>query len=168
MDPQKIETPVGILVAQWTDSGLYACKFEREGRRAEVSQDGPGHEGSLQLKAAIDAYFETGQLHWDLNLNDWSNVPDFHRIVLKHCYEIPPGQTITYGQLATRSGHPQAARAVGGAMARNRWPIVIPCHRVVGANGKLTGYSGAGGLPTKRRLLDWELSRHGHQPLLFS
>ncbi|MEM8736472.1 MAG: MGMT family protein, partial [Planctomycetota bacterium] len=64
--------------------------------------------------------------------------------------------TMTYGALAKAVGRPNAARAVGGAMAKNRWPLLIPCHRVLGASGKLTGYSGVGGIETKRRLLEHE------------
>ena len=73
------------------------------------------------------------------------------------------GETLTYGQLAKLAGSPHAARAVGGAMARNRWPLIVPCHRVVGSSGKLTGYSGEGGLKTKHWLLEHEFhAAHGN------
>ncbi len=84
---------------------------------------------------------------------DWSSVRDFDRLVLQHTAGIPWGQTRTYGELAAAMGKPGAARAVGAALGRNPWPVLIPCHRVVGANGKLTGFSGFGGVQAKRRML---------------
>jgi O-6-methylguanine DNA methyltransferase len=88
-----------------------------------------------------------------LDLND---LTDFQRRVSLACRQIPWGQTCTYGELASRIGSPGAARAVGSVMARNRLPIVIPCHRVLGAGRRLGGYSAPGGLDTKRRLLSLE------------
>ncbi len=70
-------------------------------------------------------------------------------MVLRRCAKIRRGEFMTYGQLAAAVGNPQAARAVGQVMARNRWPLIVPCHRVVGHSGKLTGYSGIGGTDTK-------------------
>lgn len=80
----------------------------------------------------------------------------FQRKVIQACRRIPWGAFVTYGELASRAGYPGAARAVGNCMANNRIPLVIPCHRVVGADGRLHGYSGLGGLATKRRLLKLE------------
>lgn len=85
-----------------------------------------------------------------------TNVPPFHRKVYTALCEIPAGKTITYAELARRAGSPGAARAVGQAMAKNPFPIIIPCHRVVAGNGKLGGYSGRGGVATKRALLELE------------
>lgn len=79
--------------------------------------------------------------------------PAFYRKVWAACAEIPKGETRTYGWIARRIGRPKAARAVGRALAANPFAPVIPCHRVIGANGKLTGYSGPGGIAQKRRLL---------------
>jgi methylated-DNA-[protein]-cysteine S-methyltransferase len=84
-------------------------------------------------------------------LLDLSGVPQFQRAVLKAVAAIPPGQTLTYGQVARKIGKPKAARAVGAALAKNPFPLVIPCHRVVAAKG-LGGYSC--GPDLKRRLLD--------------
>ena len=116
-----------------------------------------------KLNDALDTYFDTGELLWSLEQLDWMGVSEFHREVLKLCHAIPVGETLTYGQLARLAGSPQAARAVGGAMARNRWPLIVPCHRVVGSSGKLTGYSGEGGLKTKHWLLEHEFQAvHGN------
>jgi len=81
---------------------------------------------------------------------------DFQRRILQCCRQIPFGQTLTYGQLAAKAGFPRAARAVGNCMAANCIPLVIPCHRVVAADGGLGGYSAVGGTRTKRLLLALE------------
>jgi methylated-DNA-[protein]-cysteine S-methyltransferase len=81
---------------------------------------------------------------------------DFRLAVIARCRQIPPGSTLSYGELAARAGRPHAARAVGNCMAANRIPLIVPCHRVVGADGGLRGYSAQGGLRRKRTLLDLE------------
>jgi methylated-DNA-[protein]-cysteine S-methyltransferase len=91
---------------------------------------------------------------------DLTGQSKFRRQVYRFCRQIPPGKTITYGQLAARAGSPGAARAVGGCMAANRVPIVVPCHRVVASGGGLGGFSGPGGISLKRRLLDLEARQH--------
>jgi methylated-DNA-[protein]-cysteine S-methyltransferase len=83
----------------------------------------------------------------------------FGRQVLSACRAIPFGRTTTYADLAGRVGHPGAARAVGTALARNPIPLIIPCHRVLGSNGGLGGFSAPGGTATKQRLLDHEQAR---------
>jgi methylated-DNA-[protein]-cysteine S-methyltransferase len=95
--------------------------------------------------------------------DDFRDVPidpgpqtDFQRKVLRCCRQIRYGKTISYADLAAKIGHPRAARAVGQCMAANRIPLVVPCHRVVAANSRLGGYSAAGGIDTKRRLLRLE------------
>jgi len=87
---------------------------------------------------------------------DWRPYTAFQRQVMEACREIPWGGVISYAELARRAGHAGAARAVGRCMAANRVPLVVPCHRVVGADGRLCGYSGPGGLETKQRLLELE------------
>ena len=87
---------------------------------------------------------------------DLEGVPSFERQVYEVARTIPAGETVTYGQIATRLGDSRAAREVGQALARNPFPIVVPCHRVVAAGGKLGGFSARGGLATKQRLLSIE------------
>ncbi len=87
---------------------------------------------------------------------DTGRSTDFGRRVFELCREIPRGETLTYGKLAARAGRPAAARAVGNCMATNRIPLVVPCHRVVAANGHLGGFSAPGGIELKRRLLELE------------
>ena len=81
---------------------------------------------------------------------------DFQRAVVESCRNISAGHTITYGELAAAAGYPGAARAVGQVMATNRFPIIVPCHRVVGANGSIGGFSAPSGINLKRQLLDRE------------
>jgi methylated-DNA-[protein]-cysteine S-methyltransferase len=87
---------------------------------------------------------------------DWGDASPFIRRVWEVCRTIPFGETTTYGALAARAGRPRAARAVGLAMARNRCPILVPCHRVLRSDGQLGGWSGPGGLGFKQMLLDLE------------
>lgn len=166
---QAIDTPVGQLAAIWTAQGtLYSCEFADAGRHT-TKLELPASLGNIPdsqatslgpqqqlLAERLSKYFSTGQLQWDLASLDWRAITPFHREVLERCAQIPAGQTLTYGELAARAGRPRAARAVGSAMARNRWPLIIPCHRVLGSDGRLTGYSGTGGIETKRRLLGLE------------
>jgi methylated-DNA-[protein]-cysteine S-methyltransferase len=90
---------------------------------------------------------------------DLSRIPDFHREVYAIARRIPPGETMTYGEIAGQLGDPSLARAVGQAMGRNPFPIVVPCHRVLGAGPWLGGFSARGGTLTKRRLLVIEGAR---------
>lgn len=87
---------------------------------------------------------------------DTSGATDFQREVLEACQAIPYGEVVSYGSLANSVGRPKAARAVGGVMRNNLCPIVVPCHRVVGSTGKLTGFSAGEGIPLKRRMLEME------------
>ena len=100
-------------------------------------------------------YLSGVRTHFSLPL-DLSRLTDFQRVVLQAVASVPYGETRSYGEVAAQIGRPYAARAVGGANARNRLPMVIPCHRIIAADGSLGGFSGPGGLHTKRRLLDLE------------
>ncbi|HQY68940.1 MAG TPA: MGMT family protein [Pseudomonadales bacterium] len=87
---------------------------------------------------------------------DLDDITEFHRRVFATARAIAPGNTITYGELARRLGTPGAARAVGQALGANPFPIVVPCHRIVAADGSLGGFSAPGGARTKRRMLQIE------------
>lgn len=91
----------------------------------------------------------------DLTL-DMESVSEFHRRVYALTRQIPPGQTMTYGELATALGEPGAARAVGQALGSNPFPIIVPCHRVLASGGKAGGFSAPGGVETKHTLLEIE------------
>ena len=98
---------------------------------------------------------------------DLEAVPDFHRRVYAVARTIPPGQTLTYGEVASKLGDPRRAREVGQALARNPFPIVVPCHRVLAAHGRSGGFSAPGGVSTKLRLLEIEGARSPAIPTLF-
>ena len=92
---------------------------------------------------------------------DWTVYTPFQRAVLRETLRIPYGQTRSYGEVAASVGKPRASRAVGQAEKRNQIPLVIPCHRVIGADGSLTGYGGKGNTDLKARLIDFEKGNAG-------
>jgi methylated-DNA-[protein]-cysteine S-methyltransferase len=98
---------------------------------------------------------------------DLEGVGEFERRVYEIARNIPPGSSLTYGEIASRIGEPGAARAVGQALAHNPFPLVVPCHRVLGAHGKTGGFSANGGVSTKMRLLTIEGGPKSEEPLLF-
>jgi len=104
------------------------------------------------LQRQLGDYFAGGPVRFRVRL-DLSGLRPFQRRVLEACREIPYGQTVTYGELARRIGRPAAARAVGGALARNPVPLVIPCHRVIAGDGSLGGFSAEPGIRLKHLLL---------------
>jgi methylated-DNA-[protein]-cysteine S-methyltransferase len=98
---------------------------------------------------------------------DLEGVPDFQRRVYAVTRAIPPGEVLTYGEVARRVGEPGAARAVGQALGHNPFAPVVPCHRVLAAGGKSGGFSAEGGALTKLRMLEIEKARFGREPGLF-
>ena len=150
-----IDSPVGELFAASTPRGLCRISYTPEGQDEVVAR----LFGPRVLRAPLDEvrrelaeYFAGARREFDLPLD--LRVASFQEGVLAALGRVPYGITTTYGALAREAGHPTAARAVGTVMNRNPIPIVLPCHRVVGANGSLTGY--AGGLDRKRFLLQLE------------
>lgn len=114
-----------------------------------------GSDSSLDLaKGQLLEYFAGKRKVFDLPLE--LRGTEFQKSVWLIIDQIKFGETLTYADIAARIGKPKAARAVGGAVGANPVPLVVPCHRVLGASGKITGYSGGEGLPTKRKLLGLE------------
>lgn len=134
--------------------GLYLLVEWRGGRISRSSFSGKRPEASPSPEEA-EALMRCWLMPVEepVEILDLSEVPEFQRAVLKAVASIPPGETLTYGQVARKIGKPKASRAVGRALAKNPFPLVIPCHRVVAAHG-LGGYSC--GPDLKRRLLDLE------------
>lgn len=112
-------------------------------------------DGLATARAQLREYLCGVRTQFSLPL-DLNHLTDFQRMVLKAVVSVPYGVTRSYGEIAAQIGHTRAARAVGGANAHNPLPMVIPCHRVIAADGSLGGYSGTGGPRTKRRLLSLE------------
>ena len=154
------DSPVGRLLVATTERGLCRISFVPE-PEAEL-EDLARRHGTRVLRSRrpltsarrqLDAYFDGRRTSFDVPVDvDW--LPPFQQQVLGELARVPFGRTATYGGLAAKIGRPRAARAVGGALNRNPVPIVLPCHRVVGASGSLVGY--AGGLERKRALLAHE------------
>jgi methylated-DNA-[protein]-cysteine S-methyltransferase len=149
-------SPVGKLLLVADEEGLLEIAFA-EGRTAPVVDPAWTSGGGMLREPVrqLEAFF-AGQLRdFDLPLKPRGTA--FQQRVWKLLRAIPFGETISYGELARRAGNPAASRAVGLANGSNPIAIVIPCHRVIGSNGKLTGYGG--GLKNKRWLIDFERSQ---------
>lgn len=149
MSTRTIETPIGALTLTASADAVTAVHFGAQGAR----------DASPLLDAAeaqLREYFAGARRTFDLPLAPHGTA--FQQRVWTALRAIPYGETRTYGELAAAIGSPNASRAVGMANHRNPIPIIIPCHRVIGADGSLTGY--AGGLETKRRLLALEGITH--------
>ncbi|MCY3968996.1 MAG: methylated-DNA--[protein]-cysteine S-methyltransferase [Acidobacteria bacterium] len=119
-------------------------------------------EALSEARRQLEEYFAGERRDFDLPLSPHGTA--FQRRVWAELRRIPFGETISYGELAARIGKPTASRAVGAANGRNPLPVVVPCHRVIGSDGRLTGFGG--GLPTKQALLDLERRVAGGQLLL--
>jgi methylated-DNA-[protein]-cysteine S-methyltransferase len=154
------ETPVGPLLVGVTDRGVARISFDPDPER-QLEQlarlYGPRVLRSTRpvdrVRRELDEYFAGRRRDFDLEL-DLRVAPEYHRRVLEELARVGYGHTTTYGALAAQTGNPRAARAVGTVMNRNPIPIVLPCHRVVGSDGSLTGYGG--GLDRKEWLLRLE------------
>jgi methylated-DNA-[protein]-cysteine S-methyltransferase len=158
----RVDSPLGPLLAATTEQGLVRLSYlsfrdedaTLQALAADVSPrvlEAPARLDGVRRE--LDEYFESRRSTFDLAI-DWSPMGDFQRRILKATAAIPFGQHASYGQVAERAGNPRAFRAAGTALGRNPIPIVIPCHRVWAAGGKLGGYTG--GLERKRALLELE------------
>jgi len=145
-------TEYGLAAIEWSrdeaDFGTYLTKRFKRASQPDSAKVAP----ALQQ---LDEYLRGERKAFHLPI-DWSLLRPFQIQVLQIVFNIPYGGTRTYGEIAFEIGNPKAARAVGRANATNPMPLVIPCHRVIGADGKLTGYGGGEGLPTKEWLLKLE------------
>jgi len=157
-----VESPIGPLLVAATDRGLLRVSFDAGGDPAAALEHIARVAGPRVLRAPravdsaraeLDQYFAGRRRAFDLPV-DLRGQPGFAVAVLAELAKVPYGHTQTYGELATRAGNPKAARAVGMVMNRNPLPIVLPCHRIVGASGSLVGYGG--GLERKEQLLRLE------------
>ncbi len=154
------DSPIGRLLVAASEQGVCRISFDPEPEQ-ELEELAAAF-GARVLRAPrpveavrreLDEYFQGERREFDLPV-DLRPVPDFQRQVLEELVLVPYGHVDTYGGLARKIGRPRAARAVGGALNRNPVPIVVPCHRIVGATGNLTGYGG--GLERKQALLGLE------------
>lgn len=148
-----LPTPIGKLLLAADAKGLREVWFETGKHRKEPDPAWKHDPAKLAFaRKQLEEYFAGTRTMFDLPLHPIGTP--FQVTVWHALARIPYGTTISYGEMARRIGQPQAVRAVGAANGRNPLPIVLPCHRVIGANGSLTGFGG--GLPTKRYLLAME------------
>lgn len=155
------DSQVGELTLVSTDTGLRAVLWptEREGRvpLAEKITSMPDHRVLSATRSQLEEYFRGERTEFDLPLD--LRGTEFQKSAWLALASIPFGETVTYAEQAARIGRPAAVRAIGAANGRNPVSIILPCHRVVGANGDLTGF--AGGIETKRDLLAFEKEANG-------
>ncbi len=154
MNYTYLDTSIGKLLIAGDDDAIHRIEFPRRGKpaRPEAGWIAQSKGAVAECARQLREYFDGKRTAFDLPLAPAGTA--FQRSVWRGLQEIPYGETISYGELARRIGNPNASRAVGAANGSNPIPIVIPCHRVIGANGKLTGFGG--GLPTKEALLALE------------
>jgi methylated-DNA-[protein]-cysteine S-methyltransferase len=148
-----MDSPIGPLTLVGVDGTLSGLYMAEHRYRPELATFGARDDGSFtEAVAQLDAYFRGELTEFSLPLAP-RGTP-FQQQVWRLLRQVPYGETVTYGELAHRIGRPTASRAVGHANGHNPISIIVPCHRVVGSAGSLTGYGG--GLPRKRFLLDHE------------
>lgn len=160
----RFETALGPCAIAWSDTGVTAFQLpeetdeltvERIANKTQTTEAKPPKWVAKAIKAVQKHLEGKPQRFTDVPL-DLRDVPEFHGAVYQALLQVPPGQTTSYGELAKAAGSPGAARAVGRAMAMNPVPLLVACHRVLGADGKPTGFSAYGGLVTKEKLLALE------------
>jgi methylated-DNA-[protein]-cysteine S-methyltransferase len=148
-----VDSPLGELTVVARDDALVGLYFAGQRRRPDPGTLGPREDaGFAEVARQLGEYFAGARTGFELPLDPDGEA--FDRRVWELVARIPYGRTRTYGELARELGDPALAQAVGAANGRNPLCVVVPCHRVIGADGGLTGY--AGGLPRKRFLLDLE------------
>jgi methylated-DNA-[protein]-cysteine S-methyltransferase len=169
-------TAIGDCAVAWNDAGLTGVWFPeatREGLQRRVCQRCPdaletAPSGDIaDIVRAIDRLLAGEHVGFDAARLDLTDIDDFDRRVYEVTSAIAAGHVLSYGDVAARVGNGASAREVGQSLGRNRWPIVVPCHRVVATGKGLGGFSAPGGTATKRRLLAIERARRAGAPDLF-
>jgi methylated-DNA-[protein]-cysteine S-methyltransferase len=155
----RIDSPLGPLTLAATAQGLALAWFDAQAHRTETvdAPEQPDHRLLQQAAREFSAYWADARTVFAVPLDPWGTP--FQHAVWQVLRGITPGRLLSYGDVARRIGKPAAVRAVGAAIGRNPLGIVVPCHRVVGSTGALTGY--AGGLPRKQALLQHEGAQAG-------
>jgi methylated-DNA-[protein]-cysteine S-methyltransferase len=159
-----IETPFGTFAA-WVDEEGRLLRFRfRVSDAAQMDPHAQRDAKALnEVRRQVAEYSDGKRQEFEFELN--AEGPDFDKLVWKALRDIPFGRTTSYGAVAKAIGHPSAARAVGAANGANPIALIVPCHRVIGSDGSLTGFGG--GLPLKRKLLEHEARVSGTRFDLF-
>jgi methylated-DNA-[protein]-cysteine S-methyltransferase len=148
-----VDSPLGPLRITAANQAITSVAIGRD--LSKVSNSSGENSAVLERAATqLSEYFAGSRRHFELPVA-WEGTP-FQKSIWHELERIPYGQVVTYQELGTRVGAPQAARAVGGAVGKNPIPIIVACHRVMGSSGRITGYSAGEGIPTKKWLLTLE------------
>lgn len=142
------------LMRESHDAPAEIAEFGRDATPEEIAA-ATGCRTAGKVVEQVRGYFDGKRRSFDLPI-DWSRGTEFQREAWSTLSKVPFGETVCYGELAGRMGRPRAARAMGRAMATNPVPLIVPCHRVVGADGSMCGFSADGGVPIKQKLLRFE------------
>jgi len=170
------DTAIGRCAIAWSGRGVIGVQLPegneaksraRMRRRFPTARETPPPDAVRRAIDGIVALLRGEEADFSAVTIDLAGVPDFHRRVYDVARTIRHGATLTYGEIAKRLGAPGEAQEVGQALGRNPIPIIVPCHRVLAAGGKLGGFSAPGGVATKRRLLAIEGARTSDAPDLF-
>lgn len=166
----QFDTAIGRCGLTWNEAGLTGVYLPRDRQLSQAGSvaDADVPAAVLAARDAIRALLAGGPADLSTIALDRRLVGGLQADVLDEIRRLQPGETTTYGAIAQALGRPNEARAVGGALGRNPWPIVVPCHRVLAADGSLHGFSAPGGIETKRRLLEIERAPGFDQPSLFA
>jgi len=176
LDFTLFATPIGCCGVVWSDRGVVGVQLPERGERAtraRVLRRFPSARERLppaQVQAVVDgivALLEGKPQAFDHVMLDLDGVAEFNRRVYQVARGIPPGATLSYGAIAERLGDRALARDAARALSENPVPIIVPCHRVVAADGKIGGFSAPGGVRTKLRLLSIEGAQTADEPMLF-
>ena len=170
------DTPIGICGIEWGPRGINGLQLPMGSdektrarirqRHGDISETAPAEEVQCAIDRIVKLLAGEPDDLRDIAL-DLDGVPDFNRGVYDIARSIPPGQTMTYGDIAKKLGGVELSRDVGQALGRNPCPIVVPCHRVLAAGQKPGGFSARGGVDTKLKMLAIEGAAVNHTPSLF-
>lgn len=170
------DTPIGLCAIAWSDAGISGLQLpeadtartrERARQRSGAQREATPPTEVAQVVADVVALLQGQAADLSRAALDYRRTAPFEQRVFERTRLIPPGRTATYGAIAAALGDPAPARAVGQALGHNPFALIVPCHRVLAAHGRIGGFSAAGGAITKQRLLSIEGARAGDGPDLF-
>jgi methylated-DNA-[protein]-cysteine S-methyltransferase len=170
------DTAIGVCGIVWGERGLVGVQLPeasevrtraRMRRRFPATPEAPPPPSVQRAIEGIVQLLQGEAIDLAAIALDMAGVPSFDRRVYEVARTVPPGATLSYGEIAARLSAPGEARAVGQALGQNPFPLVVPCHRVLAAGGKVGGFSANGGIATKLRLLSIERARTSSAPTLF-
>lgn len=151
------QTKIGLCSLSWNEYGLTALEINPNIEDKILEKAEPILPAFVtQTIAKIHRLLSGEQISFADTQFDWQQVSDFNHKIYHHILLLKCGETTTYGDVAKAIGQPKAAQAVGNALGQNPWPIIVPCHRILGRDGKTGGFSASGGIRTKQILLNLE------------